>query len=75
MQWEYFVHTLGTGGLFTTGNFSGPEVSRMLNWYAGQGWEFVSNFSAAAGNGGTISIGFIFKRPKQPGLQPPQAHV
>ena len=30
MEWEYFVHTLNTGGVFVQGNFSGEEVARML---------------------------------------------
>jgi len=65
MEWEYFVHTLGTGGVFVQGNFRGEEVARMLNCYASQGWEFQSNFTAQSGNGGTHAIAFIFRRPKQ----------
>jgi hypothetical protein len=73
MQWEYFVHTINTGGVFVQGNYSGEEVTRMLNWYAAQGWEFVSNFAAAWSNGGTHAISFIFRREKQAGAAQPTA--
>jgi hypothetical protein len=63
MLWQYYVHTLDTGGIFMPGNFQGQEVTKLLNWYGQQGWELVSTFQTAQNNGGTIAVAFIFKRP------------
>jgi hypothetical protein len=70
MDWEYFVHILDLRGLFTSNAINGTEVSEMLNWYGSQGWEFHSSFTSAGGHGVTVSIGFIFKRPRQPNVTP-----
>jgi len=74
MEWEYFTHSIDIGGVFSTGEINAPEVTRILNWYGGQGWELVNTFGTAYNNGGTRHIAFIFKRPKpQAGSVPPVA--
>ena len=74
MEWEYYVHSLGTAQVFATGSFSAPEVANMLNWYGAQGWELVSTFQTAANNGGTVAVAFIFKRRKAGGVPGVTAH-
>jgi hypothetical protein len=70
MEWEYYVHSIATAQIFTSGIFSAPDVTNMLNWYGTQGWELVSTFQTAGGNGGTIAVAFIFKRRKGCGAGP-----
>jgi hypothetical protein len=72
MEWEYAVQKVDMSGLFAQGAFDPNEVGKMLNWYGGQGWELASTFPTASGHGGTMSVGFVFKRPKvvAPPVQP-----
>jgi len=74
MEWEYYVHSLDMSGGFSSGTFSAPDVTNMLNWYANQGWELVSTFPTARHEGGTIAVAFIFKRKRShPVNSPPVA--
>jgi hypothetical protein len=68
MEWEYYVHELHMGDLITPTTLTAPEATKMLNWYAAQGWEFVSNYATSYHEGRTYSVAFIFRRRK--GSQP-----
>lgn len=71
MNWEYITHNVELGGVFATGAFDAKALTDILNWFGGQQWELVSTFTTAGGNGGTMHIGFIFKRPRQVPQAPP----
>jgi hypothetical protein len=63
MRWEYYVHTIAAGGVFSQGNVNPVELVNILNFYGGQGWELVSAFDTNSGHGGTRLIVLTFKRP------------
>jgi Domain of unknown function (DUF4177) len=74
MDWEYVTHQIDIGGFVSTGAFDTKSMTDILNWYGAQRWELVSAFTTAHNNGGTMHIGFIFKRPRQAtGMPPVQA--
>jgi len=74
MEWEYVTHNVDLGGFFSTGAFDTKSLTEILNWFGGQHWELVSTFTTTHNSGGTMHIGFIFKRPRAPaGASPVQA--
>ncbi len=64
MEWEYITHKIDIGGFVSTGDFDANAFTTILNWYGTQHWELVSSFTTTHNHGGTMHIGFIFKRPR-----------
>jgi hypothetical protein len=71
MEWEYVVNNVDIGGFISTGAFDPKSITEMLNWYGAQHWELVSTFTTAHNGGGTMHIGFVFKRPRAAVTPPP----
>ena len=66
MKWEYTVysHKQPSGMLFRgAGDIPGQEIAEALNRLGAEGWEAVSAFPVAMGQGATNLVGILLKRP------------
>jgi hypothetical protein len=63
MKWEYMTIALKAGG-FLGGKVNPDELTARLDEAGAAGWELVSVFTTAQGNGHTRYALAVFKRPK-----------
>ena len=66
MQWEYTVHTMDVGGLFSTGQVNPVQLQSLLNRYGQDEWELVNAFDTSNAHGGSRLLVLTFKRPLAP---------
>ena len=74
MKWQYKVLKHSVNGVFKPDVDPGL-IEKSLAYYGDAGWELVSALSVATGNGATIEVVLMLKRPvsepDQAALQPP----
>jgi hypothetical protein len=63
MKWEYMTIALKAGG-FLGGKVNPDELTARLDEAGAAGWELVSVFPTARGNGHTRDVLAVFKRSK-----------
>jgi hypothetical protein len=66
MKWEYrvYAHKQPGGALFRgAGDIPAEEIAKALNELGSDGWEAVSVFPVAMGQGATNLLGVLLKRP------------
>jgi hypothetical protein len=64
MHWEYIVDAFPIGGPLSTGAVDPTIAAEKLNEFGAKGWELVSSYPTAGGNGGTKMLVFVYKRPR-----------
>lgn len=65
MHWEYTVDAYPIGGPLCSGTVDPTIATEKLNEFGAKGWELVSSYPTASGNGGTKMLVFVYKRPRQ----------
>jgi hypothetical protein len=75
MQWEYTVHTIDAGGVFSTGQVNPVQLQSLLNRYGQEEWELVNAFDTSNSHGGSRLLVLTFKRPLAPLAAPATPRV
>jgi hypothetical protein len=70
MVWEYYVLSMGDTS-WMGGAMDAKAVSEKLNALGAGGWELVSGFPTASGEGASRLYVFLLKRAKAAGAAPP----
>ncbi|MCH7228553.1 DUF4177 domain-containing protein [Haloferula sp. A504] len=70
MAWEYKVVKVPIPGVFKP-EVKAEAVEQVLNHYGADGWELVSAIGVHTGNGATIEIVSMLKRPRAAAPAPP----